>query len=68
MRTARPGASHSYSTAFGLASPPRPAWQPGTAWTCASRKQMPFQALVEGSGAGEWRSKIWGAVWERRSL
>lgn len=61
-RTARPAASHGLLYSFGLDLPPCPAWQPGTTWTCASRKQMPFQPLVEGSGAGGWRSKIWGAM------
>lgn len=41
------------SVALGLALRPLPAWQPGSAWTHASGKQMPFQPLAGGSGAEE---------------
>lgn len=58
------------STAFGLALPPLPAWQPGSAWTHASRKQMPFQPLAgavgwEGGGAGV--GGLWGCAGEEDS-
>lgn len=52
-RTDKPGASHSsfYSFWLHLPSPPLPAWQLGSTWTSASRKQMPFQPLMGGSEA-----------------
>lgn len=63
-RIAIPWASHA---SLGLASHPLPAWQPGSAWIHASGKQMPFQPLMAGSGAGGWRSRGWGAVREGRT-
>lgn len=64
------------SIAFGLASPPLSAWQPGSAWTGASRKQMPFQHLMgqgPGGGGGQWggraeEQRLGGCVGEEDPL
>lgn len=50
-----------------LASPPLPAWQPGSTWTDASRKQMPFQPLGGGAVRHEGGEQGLGAVLERSS-
>lgn len=56
------------SIAFGLASPPLSAWQPGSAWTGASRKQMPFQPLMGQWGGRAEEQRLGGCVGEEDPL
>lgn len=51
-------------TAFGFTSPPLPAWQLGSAWINASRKQTPFQSLMGGSEARGWGAGLGGCAGE----